>query len=79
MPWFTTRAVPRSGPVWQLPRADHALDFSYTYRGASYTSDQFLDRTYTDALLVMKGGRISGKSAATTPASRTAHGVVDER
>src|SRR5690242_8180055 len=28
---FTTRTVGRSGPVWVLPRADHALDFSYTY------------------------------------------------
>src|SRR5688572_153284 len=27
---FHTRTVARSGPVWPLPRADHALDFSYT-------------------------------------------------
>lgn len=55
---FTTRSVPRSGPVWRLERQDHALDFTYTYDGESYTPEQFLDRTYTDALLVMKDGRI---------------------
>ena len=55
---FTTRTVARSGPIWQLPRADHALDFSYQYKGATYPADQFLERTYTNALLVMKDGRI---------------------
>jgi CubicO group peptidase (beta-lactamase class C family) len=55
---FTTRTVPRSGPVWQLPRADHALDFTYSYKGTTYTPEQFLDRTYNNALLVMKDGRV---------------------
>ncbi|HWW66119.1 MAG TPA: serine hydrolase [Sphingomonadaceae bacterium] len=55
---FTTRTVARSGPVWRLPRADHALDFTYTYKGVTYTPEQFLDRTYTNALLVMKDGKI---------------------
>ncbi len=55
---FTTRTVARSGPVWELPRADHALNLSYQYQGKSYTSSEFLERTYTNALLVMKDGRI---------------------
>lgn len=55
---FTTRPVPRSGNVWRLERADHALDFTYSFGGQTYTPEQFLDRTYTDALLVMKDGRI---------------------
>ncbi len=55
---FTTRTVARSGPVWALPRADHPLDFTYEYGGRRYTPEQFLDRTYTNALLVMKDGRI---------------------
>jgi CubicO group peptidase (beta-lactamase class C family) len=55
---FTTRTVPRSGRVWQLPRADHALDFKYEFEGRQYTPDEFLERTYTNALLVMKDGRI---------------------
>src|SRR3569832_1914547 len=55
---FTTRTVARSGPVWALPRADHPLDFTYAYKGKTYTPEQFLDRTFTNALLVMKDGRI---------------------
>jgi len=55
---FTTRTVPRAGPVWQLPRADHALDFTYSFDGKTLTPAEFLDRTYTNALLVMKDGRI---------------------
>ena len=55
---FTTRTVGHAGSPWQLPRADHALDFTYSYKGKDYTPDQFLDRTYTNALLVMKDGKI---------------------
>jgi CubicO group peptidase (beta-lactamase class C family) len=55
---FTTRTVPRSGAVWTLPRADHALDVNYAWQGKNYTAQQFLERTYTNALLVMKNGRI---------------------
>ncbi|WP_144098409.1 serine hydrolase domain-containing protein [Croceicoccus sediminis] len=55
---FTTREVPRSGPVWNLPREDHALDFTYQYGGKTYAADDFAERTYTNALLVMKDGNI---------------------
>lgn len=55
---FTTRSVPRAGPVWHLEKSERPLDFTYTYQGQSYSPDQFLDRTYTDALLIMKDGRI---------------------
>ncbi len=55
---FTTRVVPRSGAVWPLPQADHALDFRYSFQGKPYTPEQFMERTYTNALLVMKDGRI---------------------
>lgn len=55
---FTTRSVPRSGPVWVLPRADRALDFKYQHKGREYTPEQFLERTYTNALLIVKEGRI---------------------
>jgi CubicO group peptidase (beta-lactamase class C family) len=55
---FTTRTVGRSGPVWALPRADRELDFTYEYNGQRYTPEDFLERTYTNALLVMKDGRI---------------------
>ncbi|WP_442680324.1 serine hydrolase domain-containing protein [Sphingomonas sp. ASY06-1R] len=55
---FTTRSVPRAGEVWQLPRADRPLDFSYTFQGKQYRAQDFLERSYTNALLVMKDGRI---------------------
>ncbi|WP_040850546.1 serine hydrolase domain-containing protein [Nitrospirillum viridazoti] len=55
---FTTRTVARSGPVWELPRSNHALDFTYSFKGQRYTADQFLERTYTNALLILKDGRI---------------------
>ena len=55
---FTTRTVPRAGEIWQLEKNEHPLDFTYAFGGASYTPEQFLDRTYTNALLVMKDGRI---------------------
>jgi CubicO group peptidase (beta-lactamase class C family) len=55
---FTTRTVARGGPVWQLPRDDHDLKVDYQWQGQHYTTQQFLERTYTNALLVMKDGRI---------------------
>jgi CubicO group peptidase (beta-lactamase class C family) len=55
---FTTRTVARSGPVWTIPRADRAPDFVYRYKDATYSPQQFLDRTFTNALLIVKNGRI---------------------
>jgi hypothetical protein len=55
---FTTRAVARSGPVWPIPRSDRELDFRYQFVGKELSPQEFLDRTYTNALLIMKDGRI---------------------
>lgn len=55
---FTTRTVARSGPVWKLPRNDQALSFTYEWQGNTYPAEAFLERTYTNALLVMKDGVI---------------------
>lgn len=55
---FDTRVVGRSGPVWELPREDHAIDVHYAWQGKTYDFPTFLDRTYTNALIVMKNGRI---------------------
>ena len=55
---FTTRAVPHSGPAWTLPRADHAMDFSYRFDGKVHSASDFLERSYTNALLILKDGRI---------------------
>jgi CubicO group peptidase (beta-lactamase class C family) len=56
---FTTRTVPRSGPVWTLSKAEQPLAFSYTYEGKSYAAEDVLERTYANALIVMKDGRIT--------------------
>ena len=55
---FDTRTVARAGPVWILPRRDQALDFSYPWQGETLSADEFLERTYTNTLLVMKDGQI---------------------
>ena len=55
---FDTRTVGRSGPVWAIPRSDHALDFTYRFEGAEHSTDEFLERTFTNALIVIKDGRI---------------------
>lgn len=55
---FTTRTVPRSGPVATIPRTDRPLDFTYSLEGQAYPAARFLERTQTNALLLMKDGRI---------------------
>ncbi len=55
---FTTRTVARSGPVWQLPAAQQALDFTYSFEGVERPASDVLERTHTNALLVLKDGRI---------------------
>ena len=55
---FTTRSVARAGSAWVLPRDDHPLEVNYRWQGQRFSADQFLERTYTNALLVMKRGRI---------------------
>lgn len=55
---FTTRTVPRSGPVWRLPQQERAIDFSYAWEGRQRSLNDFLERTYTNALLVLKDGRL---------------------
>lgn len=55
---FTTRSVPRSGAVWHLPREDHDLNFTYEFDGKVRPALDILEDTYTNALLVMKDGKI---------------------
>lgn len=55
---FTTRSVPHSGAPRELSRVDHDMDFSYQFGGKTYAAQDFLERTYTNALLVLKDGKI---------------------
>jgi CubicO group peptidase (beta-lactamase class C family) len=68
---FTTRSVPRSGSVWSLPRNDQPLDFTYSWQGQTLQAQQFLERTYTNALLVMKDGRIVSETYRNNTDERT--------
>jgi CubicO group peptidase (beta-lactamase class C family) len=55
---FTTRTVARSGSVWHLPRSDQPLAFTYQWQGETRDAIDVLERTYTNALLIMKDGQI---------------------
>lgn len=59
---FETREVARSGPVWRLPRQDRALDFSYSVRGETHRAAEFAERNRTNAMLILKRGRIVHES-----------------
>ena len=58
---FETRVVARSGPVRALPRVDTALP-DFDFGGAHLTEDQWEDATFTNALLVIRDGRIIHES-----------------
>ena len=55
---FTTRQVGHSGNVTPFVHSDKSLDFTYDYEGTSYTPEQFLDRTYTNAMIIIKDDKI---------------------
>jgi CubicO group peptidase (beta-lactamase class C family) len=55
---FDTREVTHRRAVWPLPRNDAALNFRYEYAGKAYTPEDFLERTFTNALVVIKDGTI---------------------
>ena len=55
---FDTRSVPRAGPVRVLPHADATPDIAFSWAGQSYGFEEFLTRTRTNALIVMKDGKI---------------------
>lgn len=55
---FTTRTVAHSGAPWRFPKVERPMDFTYSFGGTTYSAEQALERTYTNALLVLKDGRI---------------------
>lgn len=55
---FTTRTVAHSGAPWRFPKVERPMDFTYPFAGKTWTAEQALERTYTNALLIMKDGRI---------------------
>ncbi|NKJ42839.1 serine hydrolase [Novosphingobium sp. SG720] len=58
---FQTRPVPRSGPIAALPRADQALPDA-VLGTTRMSEDAWEDRTFTNAMLVMRDGKIVHES-----------------
>lgn len=55
---FQTRQVSRAGDVWTLPARSAALGFDYASGGATFAARQFEERTFTNALLILKHGTL---------------------
>jgi CubicO group peptidase (beta-lactamase class C family) len=55
---FETRKVPTAGPVWDLRQKQVPLNFSYKYEGKAIPAADFPERTYTNALLIIKDDKI---------------------
>lgn len=55
---FSTRRVARGGTVRAFAKVQRPLDFSYEYKGVKRTGEEALERTFTNALLMIKNGRI---------------------
>jgi len=55
---FDTRTVEAGKDVWKLPADLTDLDVTYEFDGETHTPEEFFERTYTNAFLVIKGGKI---------------------
>ena len=55
---FESRAVPRSGPVWPLATGPKLTMPAHQSGGQPMPYDAWADRTFTNALLVMRDGKI---------------------
>ncbi len=56
---FESRAVPRTGAVWDLPGAAGFKMPADSFGGQSYAYPQFAERTYTNAFLVIRHGKVA--------------------
>lgn len=55
---FDTYRVENGTTVWKIPEDSRAIDVSYEFEGQTFDLPAFLDRTYTNAFLVIRGGHI---------------------
>jgi CubicO group peptidase (beta-lactamase class C family) len=55
---FNTRRVDNAGPRWEIPSDSHPLSFTYTHAGQTHAADEGLERTFTNALIIVKHGKI---------------------
>jgi CubicO group peptidase (beta-lactamase class C family) len=59
---FASRDVSAGGEVWELPSAPAALDGDFTIGGKTMSLNDALEATATNALVVVKGGKIVHES-----------------
>jgi len=55
---FDTRRVDNQGPVLPLPANPKPLNFTYVHSGKTYKAEEALERTFTNALLIIKKGQL---------------------
>ncbi len=55
---YDTRTVGRSGPIWVLPKVESPMAFTYAYDGGQKPAGSILEDNRTNALLIIKNGRI---------------------
>jgi CubicO group peptidase (beta-lactamase class C family) len=69
---FDTRTVPAGGKPSTLPAAHKPLNFTYSYEGQTLPATGFAERTFTDAMLIIKDGKVVHEQYLnrTTPQTR---------
>ncbi len=55
---FLTDDIPRSGPVYEFEKASAALPETFEFEGETFTTTDFLERTKTTSLLVIRHDNI---------------------
>lgn len=75
---FDTREVLHRMQTLEIPRCDKSLYFRYEFEGSSYTPDQFLDRTFTNAMIVIKDGNCLREVSQFFECTESLHGVVND-
>lgn len=55
---FDVARVEAGGDVWVLPEDRRPLDFTYEAGGETRSAEHVLQRTHTDAMIILKDGRI---------------------
>ena len=55
---FDVQRVANEGQPWTLAEQPAPLDFTYAFGGETHAAEDFLERTYTNALIVLKDDRV---------------------
>jgi CubicO group peptidase (beta-lactamase class C family) len=55
---FASRTVPAGGKIWRLSYSPVSIEGQFEFKGSSYGLEEFLEKISTNALLVIKDGKI---------------------